>query len=115
MINMDMVGRNDTGQLSVIGKYQYPKLYNLLESVNAKSAGFELNLSAEEFIKRSDHFPFLRKDVPYVFFSSGTHDQYHRPEDTANLINVKKIEKVAQLAFLTLWEVANLPAGTLLK
>ncbi|MCP5047879.1 MAG: M20/M25/M40 family metallo-hydrolase [bacterium] len=115
LINLDMVGRNDTAQLSVIGKYQFPKFYKMVSDINQKSTQFDLNLSAEEFMKRSDHFPFLREGIPYIFFSSGTHDQYHRPEDTPRLVNVEKMERVAQLAFLSLWDVANLPAGAQLK
>jgi hypothetical protein len=48
-------------------------------------------------------------------FNSGMHEQLHTPRDTADRIIPDKVEKAAQLVFLTLWEVANLPAGTNLK
>ncbi|UCH94461.1 MAG: M20/M25/M40 family metallo-hydrolase [Candidatus Aminicenantes bacterium] len=115
MICLDMVGRNDVDQLGVIGKYQYPELFKIAETINKKTANFELNLSVEEFIRNSDHTPFMREGIPCLLFNSGMHDQLHTPEDTVDRILPDKIEKATQLVFLTLWEVANLPAGTRLK
>lgn len=114
-INLDMIGRNDVDQMGVLGKYQYPKLFNIIERINKKTANFELNFNVDEFIKNSDHFPFMRKKVPSVFFNSGMHDELHTPRDTVDRIIKEKVEKVAQLVFLTLWETANLPAGTDLR
>jgi hypothetical protein len=37
------------------------------------------------------------------------HDELHTPRDTVDLIIPGKMEKAAQLVFLTLWETANLP------
>lgn len=115
MINLDMIGRNDVEQMSLIGRYQYPKLYALIDKINKKTVNFDLNFAVEEFIRQSDHFPFMRKEVPTVFFNSGMHDELHRPEDTADLIIPEKAQKVTQLVFLSLWEVANLPPGASLK
>lgn len=115
MVNLDMLGRNDVAQMAVVGKYQYPKLFEVVDAANKKSVNFELTLSAESFLANSDHFPFMRKDVPSIFFNSGSHDQLHRPEDTAGRINPDKMEKAGHLAFLTLWDLANMPAGTKLK
>ena len=114
-INLDMIGRNDVDQMGVLGKYQYPKLFNIIERINKKTANFELNFNVDEFIKNSDHFPFMRKKVPSVFFNSGMHDELHTARDTVDRIIKEKVEKVAQLVFLTLWETANLPAGTDLR
>lgn len=112
LINLDMLGRNDVDQISVMGKYQYPKLFNIMEAVNKKTVKFELNLSVEFFVRNSDQFPFMRHKVPSLLFNSGTHDQLHTPEDTLDRIIVEKVEKAAHLVFLSLWEISNLPAGT---
>jgi Zn-dependent M28 family amino/carboxypeptidase len=112
LINLDMLGRNDVDQIAVVGKYQYPKLFNIVSEANKKSVNFELNFSVEEFIRNSDHFPFMRKNIPSVIFNSGMHDQLHTPEDTVDRIITEKVERAAQLIFLTLWKAANLPAGT---
>lgn len=115
MINLDMIGRNDVEQMSLIGRYQYPKLFAIIDETNREGVSFDLNFAVEEFIRQSDHFPFMRKDIPTVFFNSGMHDQLHRPEDTADRIIPEKAQKVAQLVFLSLWKIANLPPGTGLK
>ena len=114
-INLDMIGRNDADQISLIGRYQYPKLYQVIEKVNTKTVNMEIYFSVEEYIRQSDHFPFMKKNVPSIFFNSGNHDQLHRPEDTAERIVSEKIEKVTQMIFLTLWDLANLPAGSDLR
>lgn len=115
LVNLDMLGRNDVAQIAVVGKYQYPKLFDMIAAANKKSVNFELTLSAESFLANSDHFPFMRKDVPSIFLNSGSHDQLHRPEDTAGRINPDKLEKVGQLVFLSLWDLADMPAGSKLK
>jgi hypothetical protein len=115
MVNLDMIGRNEVDQISLVGKYQYPKLFNIVDKANKKSVNFDINFSVESFIRNSDHFPFMREKIPSIFFNSGSHDQLHTPEDTVGRIIVEKVEKVVQLVFLILWDTANLPAGTQLK
>jgi hypothetical protein len=115
MINFDMIGRNDVEQISVIGRYQYPKLFDVVDTINKQSVNFDMNFAVEEFIRQSDHFPFMRKDVPTIFFNSGMHDELHTPRDSVNLIIPEKTQKVVQLTFLTMWQIANSPPGTVLK
>jgi len=115
MINLDMIGRNDVDQMSIVGKYQYPKLFSIVDQTNKETMNFDLNFAVEAFIRQSDHFPFMRKDIPSVFFNSGMHETLHRPEDTVDRIIPEKTEKVTQLVFLSMWKIANLPAGTRLK
>jgi hypothetical protein len=115
VVVLDMVGRNDIDQMALIGKYQFPKLFKILDTVNKNSVNFQFNFSVEQFIRQSDHTPFMRAGIPSVLFNSGMHDQLHTPDDTADRIIVDKVEKAAQLVFLTLWEVADSPAGTQFK
>lgn len=115
MFNFDMIGRNDVEQISVIGRYQYPKLFELVDAINKQSVNFDMNFAVEEFIRQSDHFPFMRKDVPTIFFNSGMHDELHTPRDSVNLIIPEKAQKVVQLTFLAMWQIANSPPGTVLK
>ncbi len=112
MINLDMIGRNDVDQLSLIGRYQYPKLYQVVEKMNKAGVNMEINFSIEQYIRQSDHFPFMRENIPSLFFNSGSHDQLHRPEDTVDRIIKEKMQKITQLVFLTLWDIADAPADT---
>jgi len=52
------------------------------ESVNR----FDLQLSDDGF-GPSDHSSFYGKQIPVLFFWTGTHEDYHKPSDTAEKIN----------------------------
>ncbi|MGA9998036.1 MAG: M20/M25/M40 family metallo-hydrolase [Pyrinomonadaceae bacterium] len=47
---------------------------------------FDLTLN-EDGYGPSDHSSFYAKQVPVLFFWTGTHDDYHKPSDTADKIN----------------------------
>ncbi len=47
---------------------------------------FDLTLN-EDGYGPSDHSSFYAKQVPVLFFFTGTHDDYHKPSDTAEKIN----------------------------
>jgi len=48
----------------------------------------EFNLTmTEDGYGPSDHSSFYAKQVPVLFFWTGTHDDYHKPSDTADKIN----------------------------
>lgn len=112
LINLDMIGRNNVDQVSMLGRYHYPKLWDIVDAANRASGNMEINFNAEGSLRRSDQMPFLRKKIPSLYFNSGYHDQYHRPEDTAVRIIPEKMEKIVRLVFLSLYKIADQPAGT---
>ena len=110
-INMDMIGRNNTDSIVVIGK-EHSDMGETLARVNA--AHPELHLAAADdiwpeqgFYSRSDHFNFARKGVPVLFFFNGTQPQYHQADDEVKLIDTSKLSRVAQLGFYLGVEIAN--------
>jgi aminopeptidase YwaD len=89
MLNMDMIGRLRDGKLSVGGVGTSPDFRQLVESVNTAPAtafNFQLQLNEDGF-GPSDHSSFYAKQIPVLFFFTGTHDDYHKPSDTAEKIN----------------------------
>ena len=46
----------------------------------------------------SDHFPFHDQGVPFLFFYSGDHSDYHRVTDHADLLAYEHMAQVARLA-----------------
>ncbi len=128
MVQMDMIGRNaqhdaDTtnhlpGQiekenrnsLNIFGASFAPALRTLIERSNART-GLDLNfpsdLKAIDLIRRSDHWPFLKKGVCALFLFTGFHPDYHRSTDTADKINFSKMEKILKLVYLMVWEVGE--------
>ncbi len=110
-VNMDMIGRNATDSIVVIGK-EHSDLGMTLAGV--QKAHPELKLVAaddiwpeQSFYSRSDHFNFARKGVPVLFFFNGTHPEYHRPNDEVALIDTSKLARVAQLGFYFGVNIAN--------
>ncbi len=106
MINLDMIGRNDTSAVEVFGANRSPDLAAILKDVN-QSLKLKLDLKDDRRVGGSDHVSFFRKKIPYLFFNTGTHVDYHRPSDTAEKIDAEKMAQIARLAFGCAWEIAN--------
>jgi peptidase M28-like protein/PDZ domain-containing protein len=60
-------------------------------------APFTLTLNEDGF-GPSDHSSFYLKKIPVLFFWTGTHDDYHKPSDTADKINYEGEARI--LAFV---------------
>ncbi len=110
-LNADMIGRNWTDTIVVIGK-EHSDLGETLNRVNA--AHPELNMTAiddiwpeENFYFRSDHFNFARRGVPVLFFFNGTHEDYHRPSDETSSIDAEKESRIVKLLFYLGLDIAN--------
>lgn len=121
-INIDMIGRvdkrheNNPNYIYVIGSDRMSQdLHDINEEMNDSYTKLELDYKynnpndPNRFYERSDHYNFVQKGIPAVFFFSGTHSDYHRPTDTPDKLNYELIAKRAQLAFYTAWEIANRP------
>ena len=86
MINMDMVGRlNDSSKVLTIGGVgTSPSWISTISSVQNKYFVVKYDSSGTG---PSDHTSFYRKDIPVLFFFTGSHRDYHRPSDDADKIN----------------------------
>ncbi|HEX6134975.1 MAG TPA: M28 family peptidase [Longimicrobiales bacterium] len=110
-VNIDMIGRNHPDSVVVIGK-DYSTLGPLLEQVNAQHPELRMTTSddiwpEQRFFFRSDHFNFARREVPAIFFFTGVHDDYHRPSDTVDKIDLDKISRITRLIFYYANAIAN--------
>lgn len=113
MLNVDMIGRNETTKIFCgveKGKDKapvYPKWAALVKDVEAKfGSPFDWN-EFDPYIQRSDHWPFMEKGVPALFFTGGLHADYHKPGDTLDKINFEKEERVGRIVLTLLEKVAN--------
>jgi hypothetical protein len=95
MLNMDMIGRMKNDSLVVGGIGTSPQWKSMLEDLN-KTRGFILKFQDDGY-GPSDHASFYGKDVPVLFFFTGVHDDYHKPSDTADRINVLSEQAVVTL------------------
>lgn len=85
MLNLDMVGRlNDEKSLAVSGVGTSPAWKTAMESIEV--GGIKV-VTSESGVGPSDHTSFYLQDLPVLHFFTGQHEQYHKPEDDATLIN----------------------------
>ena len=105
-VNLDMVGRNEEKEMSVVGRTETPDLVELFDRF-APEVGFDLNDDAGAGASRSDNASLWLAGVPTASLFSGTHDDYHEPGDTAGKVVPGKVEKAARLTFLVLNEIAS--------
>ncbi len=110
-LNADMIGRNWSDTIVVIGK-EHSDLGATMNQVNG--AHPELDMTAiddiwpdERFYYRSDHFNFAQKGVPILFFFNGTHDDYHGLDDEVDRIDTDKASRITKLLFFLGYEVAE--------
>lgn len=85
MVNMDMVGRlKDSTHGLTIGGYGTSPTWGDVVSIKDKYLKIGLDSSGSG---PSDHTSFYRKDIPVLFFFTGTHSDYHKPTDDADKVN----------------------------
>jgi Zn-dependent M28 family amino/carboxypeptidase len=93
MINMDMVGRVDsTGHMGINGVGTSPAW----AAVTGLKAGNLTIKTTEGGIGPSDHTSFYLQDVPAIHFFSGSHEDYHKPDDDADKINYDGLLRTAR-------------------
>jgi aminopeptidase YwaD len=107
MINMDMVGRLRDNKLVAIGSGTAKEWDGLLDTLN-RTAGFTLSRSMDGF-GASDQQSFYNKNIPVLFFFTGSHPQYHTPEDTIDLINAPGEAKVLKMVAECAERIADSP------
>jgi hypothetical protein len=113
-LNIDMIGRNDSNQVYIIGSdHLSTELHRINESAN-QQIGLNLDYTYNDvndpnrFYYRSDHYNFAKHGIPIIFYFTGTHSDYHQPGDDIDKINFEKMQRISRLVYLTGWHVANL-------
>jgi hypothetical protein len=95
MLNMDMVGRLRNERLIIQGLDTAKEFNPLVDRLNEKY-GFKL-AKEKGGVGPSDHTPFYLKGVPVMHFFTDTHEDYHRPGDDYNKLNVPGMRKICDL------------------
>ena len=85
MINLDMVGRlNPASKTITIGGYGTSPTWSTVLPEKTKAINVKFDSSG---IGPSDHTSFYLKEIPVLFFFTGTHTDYHKPGDIAEKID----------------------------
>ena len=105
MLNMDMIGRlNDKKEMTAGGVGSSPIFPDLVEK--DKPAGYNITLD-QSGVGPSDHTSFYLKDIPVLFFFTGTHSDYHKPSDDEDKINYNGVKGCTDYAFRILSDLSD--------
>lgn len=124
-LNMDMIGRvkgvaDTTSEtpmtgpagVFVIADNQSKDLIKIADDTDRKyPVDIDYSLSGRnhplQLFSRSDHFNFVKKDIPVLFFSTGLHSDYHKPGDVVEKIDFNKMETITRMIYEIGFTVAN--------
>jgi Zn-dependent M28 family amino/carboxypeptidase len=128
-LNIDMIGRVDSLHLEqpdyiyLIGSDILSEdLHDVSEKANQDYVGLTIDYRYNDptalvyefgrwrenrYYYRSDHYHFIKNNIPAIFYFNGTHKDYHAPTDTVEKINYALLEKRTRLIFHTAWEIVN--------
>lgn len=121
-LNIDMIGRVDPTHPGETDDYVYIIGSNLvsqeLHDINGRMNGllgtnldlnerFNSKDDPNQFYRRSDHWSFGKHSIPFIFFFTGTHEDYHGLGDEPEKILYERMSHISRLIFATAWQVAN--------
>jgi len=128
VINLDMLGRTKTMEdelssrsgltiqggdsVKVIGGLQSQVLMDINQKILDEMGlvgnyTFNDTQHPERYFYRSDHINFARKDIPVLFYSTGTHRDYHMLTDVEERIDYDKYLKMTRFCYKVGYEVAQ--------
>ena len=93
-VNLDMIGRSEPDKIKLGASGETLTAW-------AREAAAENGLSAEDMgfmVRASDTSPFMEREIPIAFYSSGIFPGLHSPSDDADLIDADKAARVARAA-----------------
>ncbi|MHC4879465.1 MAG: M28 family peptidase [Planctomycetota bacterium] len=107
----DMIGRSlgdlPISTVFVLGAEHGTGMNELLDRVG-RPRGLNIARMGVDLIgTRSDYGPFRDRKIPFLFFSTGEHPDYHKPSDTADKINYQQVAGVSSLILRVTTEAAN--------
>lgn len=95
-LNIDMIGRNQKNQIGIVPTTtDRSTLTDLAEELaNRPHHGLELLKDMDRYHHRSDHYNFVKRGIPALFFFSGVHEDYHGKGDDWDRIDYGKLATV---------------------
>jgi hypothetical protein len=110
-LTADMLGRSMANVMDeyvfALGSECSTQLRLLVEQV-APPTGLKVGrLGADLVGTRSDYGPFRDRHVPFLFFSTGQHPDYHTPTDLPERIDYQKLQRVSVWISDLTWRLAN--------
>lgn len=108
MINLDMIGRLRESRMTVSGAGTAAEWRPLLAASDTEGILLTLN---DDGYGASDHSLFNGKGIPVLFFFTGAHTEYHRPEDRPETLDYPQEARVLRLVSRVVNGILDLPAA----
>lgn len=105
MVNLDMVGRMTDNRVTVAG-IDSAKEFRELVTEAGQQLGVGIRPSTGR-IGRSDHAPFYEKNIPVLHLYTGSHDDYHRPTDDWEKLNIEGMVKISDVVLSVIEKIAS--------
>lgn len=112
-INLDMVGRNDNNELYVVGTNLYTQLQPAITDLELPE-NFKLSVGhdgldgKQNWVSSSDHGPFHKQEIPFLYFGVEDHKDYHQPTDDFEFIQTEFYTKAVTVVISVLERIDDM-------
>jgi len=103
-LNMDMVSRSDSKEIYIAGTYQNPKFKEYIQSAIQANDSLRVLLGhdkpgsgGQDWTNSSDHGPFNKAGIPFLYFGVEDHEDYHKPSDDPEKIDISFFANVVKM------------------
>lgn len=114
-LNFDMIGRrgdwhSKDNQVSFIYTAEMASIWDKNER---NIADFNINLEMFDGKTKmgeaggSDNVNFDKEGIPYFWYHTGGHEDYHQVSDHSDKIMMDKAAEITKLSYLNIWDLAN--------
>jgi hypothetical protein len=114
-LTADLLGRSMANLMDeyvfVLGSETSPGLRRLVTEVRPEEGLKVGRLGADLVGTRSDYGPFRDRKVPFLFFTTGPHPDYHKPTDLPDRLDYAKLAKVSRWIHALTERLADDPAA----
>lgn len=110
VVNMDMISRSEDNTLYAVGTRFYPQFKPYLEKSGERSViqlvfGNDGAKGELDWTNASDHGPFHKEGIPFIYFGVADHKDYHKPTDTFENIDQTFYRQACELILNSILEI----------
>lgn len=109
VINLDMIGRpSRRNNIYIEGRRGFKQFEELQESLQ-QTVGLCIranhppeagkSIQRIDWLRASDHYPFHKANIPWLYFGVPPHQDYHQPSDKAAKIDMNFLAAVTETAY----------------
>jgi len=112
-LTADMLGRSMANLMDeyvyALGTESAARLKKVVQEVTPEK-GLKIGRIGTDLIgTRSDYGPFRDRRIPFLFFSTGQHPDYHAPTDLPDRVDYVKLARISRWIADVTWRLANDP------